>query len=110
VEFVFRNPIIQGRYSHGWSELPELVAKCGLSDVEHDVVSSDRVPETRKALTVASLPVLVAFSRMAAIKKAPGAMSLDEVEAAEKEAWKEIESGCYTRYDVHTAIGFKPHV
>lgn len=47
---------------------------------------------------------------MAAIKKVPGAMSLDEVEVAEKEAWNEIESGCYTRYDVHSAIGFKPRV
>lgn len=39
------------KYSHGWSELHELITSKGLSGVEKDMVSSDRVAETRQALT-----------------------------------------------------------
>jgi hypothetical protein len=46
---------------------------------------------------------------MMAAEQAAGAMSTAQVEEMEGAAIKEIESGCYIRYDVHTAVGFKPN-
>ena len=54
--------------------------------VETDVVSSDRLVERRKALTENGFVALMAFARMMAAKKAPGALSTEELE--------EMESGC----------------
>lgn len=105
---LFRTETIERRYSHGWNELPVLMSGCGISEVERDIVSSDREPGARKALTAVSLVVFLAFSWMLSEKNAPGAMLLEELVSAEREAWEEIESGCYIRYDIHTAIGFRP--
>ena len=82
--------------------------KCGLR-VETDVVSSDRVVDTRRALTENGLVALLGFARMLAAKQAPGAISTAQIQEMEGAAIREIESGCYVRYDVHTAIGFKPN-
>ncbi|KAL9593685.1 MAG: hypothetical protein Q9219_007440 [cf. Caloplaca sp. 3 TL-2023] len=108
LSLMFRSGPLQERFGHGWSTLPAIMEKCGLR-VETDVVSSDRVVETRKALTRNGLVALISYARMMAAKQVPGAMSMDDIERLEKEALQEIESGCYVRYDVHTAVGFKPH-
>lgn len=104
---MFRSGPVQQRFSHGWSTLPALMEKCGLR-VETDIVSSDRLPATRTALTENALVAAMGFTRMMSAKQAPGAMSPEEMEGIESAAIKDIESGCYIRYDVHTAIGFKP--
>ncbi|KAL8723628.1 MAG: hypothetical protein Q9225_000071 [Loekoesia sp. 1 TL-2023] len=105
MSLMFRRGPLQQRFSHGWSTLPAIMERCGLR-VETDVVSSDRVVDARRALTENGLVALLGFARMMAAKQAPGAMSTEEIEEMEKEAIKEIESGCYVRYDVHTAVGF----
>lgn len=107
LSLMFRSGPLQQRFSHGWSTLPAIMEKCGMR-VERDVVSSDRVVESRKALTENGLVALLAFARMMAAKQAPGAMSTEEIDEAEHAAKREMESGCYCRYDVHTAVGFKP--
>ena len=107
LSLMFRSGPLQHRFSQGWSTLPAIMQQCGLR-VETDVVSSDRVVETRRALTENGLVALLGFARMMAAKKAPGAMSMEEIEETERAAIKEIESGCYVRYDVYTAVGFKP--
>ena len=104
----FLTGTMQRRFSYGWNTLPEIMEKCGLR-VETDVVSSDRVVETRRAITENSLVALLGFARMMAAKEAPGAMATAEIEEMEDAAIKEIESGCYVRYDIHTAVGFKPN-
>ena len=76
--------------------------------METDIVSSDRQPETRRTLTENALVAAMGFTRMMTAKQAPGAMSTEEMEGIESAAIKDIESGCYIRYDIHTAIGFKP--
>ena len=98
---------LQERFSHGWSTLPHIMERCGLR-IEKDVVSSDRVVEMRRALTENGLGALMGFARMMAATQAPGAMSMAQLKEMESAAIKIIESGCYIRYDVHTAIGFKP--
>ena len=32
----------------------------------------------------------------------------EELEALEEQAYKDIKSGCYVRFDIHTIRGFKP--
>ena len=103
----FRSGPLQQRFGHGWSTLPAIMEKCGLR-VEMDIVSLDRVVETRRALTENGLVALLGFARMMTAKRAPGAMSTAQIEEMEGAAITEIESGCYVRYDVHTAVGFKP--
>lgn len=107
MSLMFRSGPLQQRFSHGWSTLPAIMEKCGLR-VETDVVSSDRVVESRRALTENGLVALLGFARLRAAKQAPGAISMAEIEEMEGAAIQEIESGCYVRYDVHTAVGFKP--
>jgi len=108
MSLMFRSGVLQQRFSQGWSTLPAIMEKCGLR-VETDVVSSDRVVDTRRALTENGLVALLGFARMLAAKQAPGAISTAQIQEMEGAAIREIESGCYVRYDVHTAIGFKPN-
>ncbi|KAL8728581.1 MAG: hypothetical protein Q9166_005314 [cf. Caloplaca sp. 2 TL-2023] len=103
----FRSGPLQQRFSHGWSTLPAIMGKHGLR-VETDIVSSDRVVETRRALTENGLVALLGFERMMAARQAPGAVSTTQIEEMERRAIIEIESGCYVRYDIHTVVGFKP--
>lgn len=108
LSLMFRCEPFHSRFSHGWSTLPSIMEKCGLR-VETDLVSSDRVVETRTALTKNALVAMLGFARMNAAKKAPGASSMAEIEDSEVAANREIDLGCYVRYDVHTAVGFKPN-
>ncbi|KAL8761306.1 MAG: hypothetical protein Q9184_002575 [Pyrenodesmia sp. 2 TL-2023] len=104
---MFRSGPVQQRFSHGWNTLPALMEKCGLR-VETDLVSSDRIPGTRRALTENAMVAALGFARMMTDKQAPGAMSTEQIQEVEIAAIKDIDSGCYLRYNVHTAIGFKP--
>ncbi|KAL8800329.1 MAG: hypothetical protein Q9182_005256 [Xanthomendoza sp. 2 TL-2023] len=103
---MLRGGPLQQRCSHGWSTLPAIMEKCGL-EVETDVVSSDRQAEAGRASTENHLKIPLSFLRMMAAKQAPGALSSTQIDEMEAEAIKEVESGSYVRYDLHTAIGFK---
>jgi SAM-dependent methyltransferase len=96
------------RLNQGWNELPGLMRESGLIGVEADVVGCDRVPETRKAITAATWGPAIAYGRKLAKEKAPGALTLDEVEDLERQCVEEQDRGCYLVYFIHTAIGFKP--
>ncbi|PYI09497.1 S-adenosyl-L-methionine-dependent methyltransferase [Aspergillus sclerotiicarbonarius CBS 121057] len=98
---IFRDGI-GSQLQHGWDALEQNMVSAGLVNVGHDYVSSDRIPETRKAVTRNGMTALVAFAR-----KRSG-MSSEEVNAVEEQAYKDIESGCYIRYDTHVFWGFKP--
>ncbi|KAI1139168.1 S-adenosyl-L-methionine-dependent methyltransferase [Hypoxylon sp. FL0543] len=96
------------RFRHGWNTIPEHMRAAGLNPVHKDIVSSDRVPETRERCTVNSIQPLVKWARLMNERGAPGAMSLDEIERLEGKAYEEAESGSYVRYDLHVACGQKP--
>ena len=105
----FRTQTMQKQLSHGWSELPALMKAQGLSNIQADVVSSDRLPETRRALTENGCIALIGSLRMRSARKLEGSTSEDiDIDELEKRAIRDIESGCYVRYDIHTAVGFKP--
>ncbi|KAI0384041.1 S-adenosyl-L-methionine-dependent methyltransferase [Hypomontagnella monticulosa] len=97
----------QDQFAYGWSTLPGHMKAAGLT-VATDVVSSDRVPSTRERLSVITMGLMFRWARLMAERKAPGSMSDDELECLEKEAYDDIKSGCYLRYDIYIACGRKP--
>ncbi|KAF2634687.1 hypothetical protein P280DRAFT_463175 [Massarina eburnea CBS 473.64] len=96
------------RFRAGFNTLAENMEKAGLGEVITDLVSNDRVPETRESLARNGIEVIMGFhGRMHEIG-APGAWSRAELEELEKGFEKDLESGAYVRYDIHIAIGTKP--
>lgn len=102
-----RRDVVQRRFEHGWNTLPTLMKAAGLV-VESDVVSSDRLVESRRALTENGLIALFTAARRMKAAGMPGTMEVEEIDRLEAESWRDIESGAYLRYDLHTAVGFKP--
>jgi len=98
---------LKDMFSHGWNILPQLFEGAGLEDVENDIVSSDRVAETRKAFTRNGMQAIFGWARLISSRNAPGSSPMDEIDRLEREAERDIESGCYVRFDIHVALGFK---
>lgn len=94
------------RSESGWNTLPGLMEQAGLA-VETDVVSTDRLPESRRPLAENGLVALLGFTRKMAAAKVPGSFGAAQIDEMEATAWREIESGAYCQYFVHTAVGFK---
>ena len=95
-------------FSHGWNELPNLMTDAGLVHVKKDVVSSDRLIETRKDVSANGLVVVLLWARMMLSRNVPGCWSAERVVELESNAYKDVESGSYLRYEIHVALGFKP--
>ncbi|KAJ9322951.1 hypothetical protein DTO027B5_2993 [Paecilomyces variotii] len=100
---------LQTRFSHGWSTLPQDMKAAGLEQVQEDIVSSDRLPETRKALTANGMTAIFSWARLMASKGAPGALSSERLDELERQAEADIQSGCYVRFDIHVSWGFLPN-
>ncbi len=103
---LFRDALFE-RFSHGWNTLPQIMEDAGLVGTEKDVVSSDRIAETRAVLAGNGMVALFGWARMMAGRGVPGSRKLDELKQLEGRAFDEIKSGCYVRYDVHIALAFK---
>lgn len=88
----------------GYKILPKEMADAGLVNVQHDVVSSDRVPEARAAFTKNSMIVCFGWARSG---KDSVPLSAAEIDELERQSYKDIESGGYVRYDIHTTFGFR---
>lgn len=98
---------LRDRFACGWNTLPGHMEAAGLTVIT-DMVSSDRVPSTRERLSVIVMGLLFRWARMMTERKAPGSLSGDELDRLEKEAYDDIKSGCYIRYDIHVICGRKP--
>ncbi|PYH42554.1 class I SAM-dependent methyltransferase [Aspergillus saccharolyticus JOP 1030-1] len=105
---------LRDHFAHGWDRLETAMRAAGLQQVDGERVSADRVPATRRALTANGMAVI---RRWAAAKARAGELreirsgelvSLEEVEALGVQAEKDIASGCYVRFDIHAAWGFRP--
>ncbi|ROW16720.1 hypothetical protein VPNG_01641 [Cytospora leucostoma] len=95
------------RFQCGWSTLPADMRAAGLISVESDCVSSDRVPETRKAVGLNGMVAILYWLRKLAANGVPGSMTADEVELTEKRAREEIDSGAYVRFEIYVTSGQK---
>ena len=103
----FREALLD-RFSHGWSTLPQIMESEGYLCVEDDIVRSDRIPETREALTANGMVAIFHWARIMSRRDAPGSSSMDELDRLEIQFERDIKSGCYVQYDIHIALGFKP--
>lgn len=99
---------IKEKFAYGWNTLPQAMRNAGLIHVEQDIVSSDRIPETRKAVTENGIAVVFGWANLMADRGAPGAIPTQELARLEEQAYNDLKSGCYIRYDVHVTTGFKP--
>ncbi|KAI1371658.1 S-adenosyl-L-methionine-dependent methyltransferase [Hypoxylon crocopeplum] len=99
---------LRERFEYGWNTLPGHMEAAGLTSVITDMLSSDRVPSTRERLTTITMSLAFRWARMMTERKAPGSMSADEVNRLEKEAYDDIKSGCYIRYNIYVICGRKP--
>ncbi|KAI1827541.1 hypothetical protein F4861DRAFT_369582 [Xylaria intraflava] len=99
---------LSDRLRHGWNTLPGHMEAAGLRPVLRDIVSSDRLPETRERATVNSNLAFLSTMRVLSKKGAPGAMTSEEIDALETKVHEEIRSGAYLRYDIHVIVGRKP--
>jgi len=100
---------MKDRFSHNWKILPQTFKTIGLVDVEEDIVSSDRIPETRIGFARNGMNAIFGWARLISARNAPGSLPMDELASLEQAANAEVESGCYSRYDVHVALAFKPN-
>lgn len=98
---------LRERLSCGWSTLGQIMKAEGLLHVNEDMVSSDRIPDTRKALTLNGMRAIFGWARNKLDHDAPGSLSMDQLQTLEAQAEKDIESGCYVRFDIHVFTGFR---
>lgn len=99
--FAILQRMLSDKFRYGWSTLPGIFKGLGMANVTSDVVSSDRVAETRQGLAMVSL------SAVYSVAKARALVDRQVLEAWNDEAREEIEAGAYNRYDIHVAVGFK---
>lgn len=100
--------VMREHFSHGWNELPDLMTDADLIHVEKDVVSSDRLVETRKDVSANVVAVIMLWARMMVSKNVPGSWSAKRLVELENNAYKDVESGSYVRYEIYVTLGFKP--
>ncbi|KAK3902809.1 S-adenosyl-L-methionine-dependent methyltransferase [Staphylotrichum tortipilum] len=95
------------RFEHGWDTLADDMRAAGLGRLVEDVVSSDRLPESRERMTANGMEAIFKWAQLVAHGgNVPGLPTPgDELRQAERHAFADIESGCYTRFDIHIACG-----
>jgi uncharacterized protein YjiS (DUF1127 family) len=94
-------------FEHGWNDLPRNLEGAGLECIETDILSSDRDPETREGMTTNGMQAIFSWARRNAKRGEVGSMSLRELDDLEVQAYEDIKSGCYVRFDVYVTRGKK---
>lgn len=98
---------LKDRLSHGWNTLPRIMRTAGLVQVDEDIVSSDRLVETRGALTANGMLAVFDWAKLMSRRGASGSCSMDDLKSLEVQAEQDIRSGCYVRFDIHIVLGFR---
>lgn len=104
------NNTLNERSQHGYRILPDLYKRHGLSRISQDVLSTDRIPDTREAFTRITLRGLLAWARQIAKTEKPGFWTMQELEGMETRCEEEIDAGAYIRFEIEVTIGFKANV
>ena len=97
---------IAHRLQYGFSTLPMILRQKGLCDTFQDVVASDRVSETREALTRASYNGIFGWAHKMLIENAASPWPLQETTELREKVEEEIKGGCYCRFEIYVTIGF----
>lgn len=93
---------------YGWSTLPGIFRELGLRGVETDIVSVDRIVETREAWTRSGMVGTFGWLRL--VVSGAGSeevSSLKKVEQLDMEVANDIESGGYSRFEIYVTWGPK---
>ncbi|KAI0509032.1 S-adenosyl-L-methionine-dependent methyltransferase [Xylaria bambusicola] len=98
------------QFQHGWNTLPKQMREAGFTSVVTDVVSSDRLPETRSDMTASILSLVFTWARMMTDRGTSGPLFGDHLGDLEKAVHQEIKSGGYFKFNIHVACGQKPPV
>ncbi|KAL8728065.1 MAG: hypothetical protein Q9166_005665, partial [cf. Caloplaca sp. 2 TL-2023] len=102
---IFRESLLD-TFSYGWSTLPHIMRAVGFLGVDEDIVSSDRIVETRKALTQNGMRAILAWAKK--MDHDTLGFPVEKLREFETQAERDIESGCYVRFDIHIVMGFRP--
>ena len=94
------------RLQYGYSTLPKILEQQGLCDVVQDIVASDRIAETRQALTRVSYAGIFGWAYKLLSKNVSGAWTPQEIEELREKCEEEISLGAYCRYEIYVTIGF----
>ena len=80
----------------------------GLVGVIRDMVSSDRLADTKGWLPLTDWLEYLLGKMLMSERGASGSMQMDELSKHEHQADTDVTSGYYVRYDVYVPLGFKP--
>ncbi|KAH8645419.1 S-adenosyl-L-methionine-dependent methyltransferase [Xylariales sp. PMI_506] len=92
-----------GRLGWDLTGLLDIFKAAGLVDVDRDVVSSDRYSETRTLAT--QVQINASYGAIQAMK----AVEDQELQKIIAKVKRDMESGTYVRWEIHTYRGFKPY-
>ncbi|KAL9119006.1 MAG: hypothetical protein Q9187_004440 [Circinaria calcarea] len=96
------------RYSYGFNTLPQAFKNVGFLAVFQDVVSSDRIPETRENFARVNVQACAGWARWMALERGQPIWAEQDLQELERKMEMEIQMGAYVRYDIYVTIGFKP--
>jgi hypothetical protein len=101
------NGTLKKRFGYSFPDFAKLFRDAGLTNVEEDVISTDRLVEQRREFT--EIGIGAVFGGLKNLSKAGGEgyWGEREVEERREAAVKDMESGAYLRWDIHIAVGFK---
>ncbi|KAJ4362147.1 hypothetical protein N0V95_001495 [Ascochyta clinopodiicola] len=101
------NSTLEKRFGYSFPSLAKLFEAAGLTGVEEDVLSTDRLPEQRGEFT--DLGIGAVFGGLGNLARVGGEGYWDkeEVERRRGLAVGDRESGAYLRWDIHVGVGFK---
>ncbi|KAI0431113.1 hypothetical protein F5Y09DRAFT_305971 [Xylaria sp. FL1042] len=98
------------QFQHGWNTLPGQMRAAGFTSVISDIVSSDRVLETRADMTASILSLVFTWARMMTERGVSGPLFGDHLDDLQKVVNEEIQSGGYFKFNIHVACAQKPRM
>ncbi|KAF2463954.1 uncharacterized protein BDR25DRAFT_319557 [Lindgomyces ingoldianus] len=76
---LFRDALKEN-FAYGWNILAEKMQAAGFISIETDIVSSDRVPQTRERLSMNGMRAIFSWAHLRTVKGAPGSHTREEIE------------------------------
>ncbi|KAI0141262.1 hypothetical protein GGR57DRAFT_487515 [Xylariaceae sp. FL1272] len=83
------------------------MSAAGLVSVVQDMVSSDRLPSTRRQMTTDGMQAIFAWARLVALRD-QDFMRMEQLAELETAVTADIEFGCYVRFDIYVTCGLRP--
>ena len=95
------------RLRYGWNVLRDIFLDVGMKDVDVDIVTSDRLTETRYVATLCTMRMCTGSLRRMIKTGSLQSLDIAEFDKLEEMAYKEIEAGGFYRSKMYISFGFK---